>query len=113
MQTSKSVEDFFLDEQNDSDLWHWERNIYSKYHWRSLVDWSSEWLSGSWDGFKNWLYLLYHGSYLKRIAYNRCRLCQGEIDPEFLYQPSDLRHELCLSCYDIECQRIIEQLTLD
>jgi hypothetical protein len=115
MQTSKSIEEFFLDDHSDSDLWDWEGH-YRIGGWQTILNWSSNWgywLGGNLAGFRNWLYLIYYGLNTKRLGYHRCRTCNDEIDQQYMYDQGDLRSDLCLVCYDIECQKIIDSLTID
>jgi len=110
MQSQKNIKDFF-DQHTDSDLWDWEDN-YTKYTWPTFINWSTSWLTLKLSSFRNWLYIIYYGIHVPRLSYNRCRNCKNEIDNQYLYDTSDLRNSLCLDCYDIECQKIINDLTI-
>jgi len=105
MQTSKSIEDFFLDDKNNLELWDWEQDAGWWWKYRTWF-----WY---WYDLKKWLYDLYYGQMVKLLPYHRCRLCKQEIDVDFIYNMNDLRNKYCLECYERECQEIIDKLTID
>jgi len=101
--------------------WEWDKDYQSyRKNVRAKIIWISEfmgpWVQSAWDGYLTfWDYIiwkLYGANLVKKLPYNRCHLCQSELDPLYLYNLSDVRHKFCNTCYQKECEKMLEDIHL-